>query len=88
MSSLLSVPLLAQNNGSDVAGMIGGGLCLVLWLVVAVASLAAFIWAVVDIIKREDLDTGMKIVWLLVCFFLGIIGVAVYYFVGRKPGGA
>ena len=77
-------PLLALDDGG-IAGAVGGGVCGLIGLVISVLSLVAFIWAVIDIVKRGDLEVGMKIVWLLVCFFLGILGVAIYYFVGRKP---
>jgi len=53
-------------------------------LVIISLIILILIWAIVDIVKREDLDLLRKIVWILVCLFLGIIGVGIYYFVGRK----
>jgi hypothetical protein len=50
---------------------------------VAILSLVAFIWALIDILKAKN-DPGWKILWVIVCFFLGVIGVILYYFIGRK----
>ena len=98
LSSPLAVPLaflppLAQaqvefqDGGEAVgaAGLLGGGLCMVIALAFAVLSLIAFVWGLVDVIKREDLDGTMKLVWVLVMLFLGVIGTAIYYFAGRGP---
>ncbi|MFQ5892146.1 MAG: PLDc N-terminal domain-containing protein [Candidatus Methanofastidiosia archaeon] len=51
---------------------------------VAIVWLIVFIWALVDIIQRKDLSTIWKIIWIVVCFFLGIIGVIIYVLIGRK----
>ncbi|MFH5803969.1 PLD nuclease N-terminal domain-containing protein [Alienimonas sp. DA493] len=69
-------------------GLLGGGLCGLVVLALAAASVIAFIWALVDIIKREDLDGTMKLIWILVVLFTGVLGAIVYYFVGRSPGGS
>ena len=47
-----------------------------------IISLIAFIWALVDIIKAKK-DTSWKIIWILICLILGIIGVIIYYFVEK-----
>lgn len=52
-------------------------------LIFFVVSLIALIWAIIDIANADE-DTGYKIIWLLICLFLGIIGVLLYYFVGRN----
>ena len=76
-----------MNNGGGAVEIVGGGLCFVIAMVFVVLSFAALIWVIVDVVKRDDLETGMKIVWILVAWFLGLLGVALYYFIGRKPGG-
>ena len=65
-----------------VLGAIFGGIGL-LWLLVMIASIALVIWAVLDIIKAKNKD-NFKVIWILVVVLLGLIGVAIYYFVGRK----
>ncbi|QDT14023.1 PLD nuclease N-terminal domain-containing protein [Alienimonas californiensis] len=76
-----------QANAEAAAGGImaaaGGLLCV--GLVFSLAALAAFIWVVVDVSKRPEMDTGMKVVWALVAWFVPILGPIIYYFVGRKP---
>jgi len=44
----------------------------------------AWVWALIDILKSDFKDGTNKIVWLLVVFFLYILGVLLYYFIGRK----
>lgn len=36
-----------------------------------------------DCIKKET-DTGKRIGWILVMLFIPYVGVALYYFIGRK----
>lgn len=56
-------------------------------LPVMLVSIAAVIWAIVDVVRREDIDSGMKLVWIAIFFFLWIIGVMIYYIVGRETKG-
>ncbi|NNJ24933.1 PLD nuclease N-terminal domain-containing protein [Alienimonas chondri] len=80
------VPMLAQvEQEIGVGGAVGGGLCFLLIIAFAILSLVAFVWAIVDIAKREDLDGTMKLVWILVVLFTGVLGAVIYYFVGRSP---
>jgi len=88
LSHLAFLPPLAQvNNGGGAVEIVGGGVCLIFVLAYAALSLAGLVWVIVDVVKRSDLETGMKIVWILVAWFLNLLGVALYYFIGRKPGG-
>ena len=58
----------------------GFGLFLLLF---GLISLIAFIWALIDIARTKK-DFGYKIIWVLICLILGIIGVLIYYFVEVK----
>ena len=51
--------------------------------IIAIAGFIAFIWALIDIIKAKN-ETNWKLLWVVICLFLGVIGVIIYYFVGRK----
>jgi hypothetical protein len=67
---------------SDVGAAIGG----VLILLLVVALVALWIWALVDAIRvPDDADyrAGTKLVWVLVIVLTGFIGAAVYLAVGR-----
>lgn len=50
-------------------------------------SLALWIWALVDVIKRDDFEGNNKIIWLLVVILLQGFGAIIYYFAGRKKVG-
>jgi hypothetical protein len=67
---------------SDVGAAIGG----VLILLLVLALVALWIWALVDAIRvPDDADyrAGTKLVWVLVIVLTGFIGAAVYLAVGR-----
>lgn len=53
-------------------------------LPVMLVFIVVVIWAIVDVVRREDIDSGMKLVWIAIFFFLWIIGVIIYYIVGRE----
>jgi heme/copper-type cytochrome/quinol oxidase subunit 2 len=56
--------------------VVGGG-------ILAIGCLAAWIWALVDILKNEF--TGLnKLIWFLLVIFLPLIGVICYYIIGTK----
>ena len=56
--------------------VVGGG-------ILALACLAAWIWALIDILKNEFIGPN-KLVWLLLVILLPLIGVICYYFIGTK----
>jgi hypothetical protein len=67
---------------SDVGAAIGG----VLILLVVLALVALWIWALVDAIRVPDdahYRAGTKLIWVLVIVLTGFIGAAVYLAVGR-----
>ncbi|WP_421077395.1 PLDc N-terminal domain-containing protein [Methanothermococcus sp. Ax23] len=49
-----------------------------------IIRIVVFILVVIDILKRDDLDTLEKILWLLVVWFLGIIGAIIYYLLSKR----
>lgn len=42
-----------------------------------------WLWSLIDILK-SDFEGNGKIVWLLVVFFLSLLGSILYLFIGRK----
>ena len=65
-----------MDGSGGIAGMIG--------LLIGLGFVIIWIWALVDILKSDFKDGTNKIVWLLVVFFLYILGALLYYFIGRK----
>jgi hypothetical protein len=62
-------------------GLIAG----LLYLVVVVGMLVFWVMSLIDILKSDFKGgSGIKIVWLLVVFFLQILGAVIYYFIGKK----
>jgi prolipoprotein diacylglyceryltransferase len=62
-------------------GMMGFPIFMGLWFVI---SIIVFIIVLIDILKRDDLDTLKKILWILVVWFLGIIGAIIYYLLSKR----
>ena len=55
---------------------------------VVLVEVTLLIIALIDLVKREHVRGGNKIVWALVIVFISMIGPIVYLIVGRqeKPG--
>ncbi|WP_423793364.1 PLDc N-terminal domain-containing protein [Methanocaldococcus indicus] len=49
-----------------------------------IIKLIIFIVVFIDILRRDDLDTLEKILWILIVWFLGIIGAIIYYLLSRR----
>ena len=66
-----------------ILALAGGWLCLIVAL--GVLSLAAMIWAIIDIAGRADFDTTQKVIWVLVVLVFEVFGALAYYFIAKKP---
>ena len=67
----------ARGVGAGIAGL---GL---VFLILAILATVFWIWMLIDCLtsSREAIE---KLIWLLVIFFLHILGALIYYFVGRN----
>jgi uncharacterized RDD family membrane protein YckC len=68
--------------GSIIGGLFG----LLVWLVMAVLSLALFafwLWMLIHAITNKGLGGIEKIVWVIVIIFLPFLGSLIYFFIGR-----
>jgi len=67
--------------------VLGGGMMLVM-VVLGLAALALWIWALIDAIRNPALDPTMRIVWILVIVLTSWIGALMYLAIGRSatPG--
>ncbi len=48
-----------------------------------IGFLVVWIWALIDILKSE-FSGNNKIIWLLLVIFIPLLGVILYYFIGRE----
>lgn len=51
---------------------------------VALIELGLLVWALLDIIRRERVKGGNKVVWILVVVLFNIVGPIVYFIFGRE----
>ncbi len=52
-------------------------------LILVIIASIFWLWAIVDCATNQKLDSGEKIVWLLVIFFLHLLGALIYVLAGR-----
>ena len=83
----LSVPatLLAQGtttepSGNPLAALLGGGLCMVVWLVSFVIAILLMIWVYKDAKARGQ----NAVLWLILTFFFGIVTLIVWLIIRPK----
>lgn len=82
---LNSLIMLAQGGQPDGAGgLLAGGACMIFALILGLAGLALWIWALVDAIKNPALDSNERLIWILVIVFASWIGAIIYLAIGRK----
>ena len=60
------------------------GTTIALIIPLVLIQLGLMIFALVDLIKREKVKGGNKVIWGLLVVFVGIIGPIVYLIVGRE----
>jgi hypothetical protein len=75
---------LAQAEAPD-AGILAGGLCVIIAIgLIGLVSFVIWIWALIDAIKNPALDSNMRLIWILVLVFTGVLGAIVYLLIGRS----
>ena len=50
--------------------------------IIGILTLILFIWALVDILSAPR-DPMWKLIWVIVCLVLPLLGPILYYFLGR-----
>lgn len=81
-------------EATGAAGAMAAGVIIFIWIVVvllALLGLILWIWAIIDVSKRQFANPSDKTTWLIVLivgFILGLhlIAAAIYLIVGRKKG--
>ena len=62
------------------------GQLLALLIPIVLLELGLLVWALLDVIRRERVRGGNKVVWILVIVLINIIGPIVYFIFGREEG--
>ncbi len=65
-----------------IAGIMGLSFLLMSSLLM-IAAFALWIWALVDILRNEFTGAN-KLIWLLVVIMIPMIGMILYFFIGRE----
>ena len=58
-------------------------------VLIGLAAFVVWVWMLVHAVTNRGLSDGEKILWVLLIVFLPLLGVILYFFIGRpkKPGG-
>lgn len=72
--------LLLQSDTSWIADL-GIGL-----IIIGIVLLLIWVWAIIDIARRPELSTIMKLIWIVVVVAFPFVGVILYLVFGRNTG--
>ncbi|WP_207203719.1 PLD nuclease N-terminal domain-containing protein [Actinomyces minihominis] len=81
MLAQLTATLLPMSTTGQQAASVGMS---ILIIVASIAYLALFIGALVSIVRSDKYTTGMKALWILICFIAPFVGSLVWFLFGRK----
>lgn len=59
---------------------------MIFWVIFSIVGFALFLWALIDVIRRQFPNQNDKILWVILIIVLGIIGPILYLLIGRKKG--
>lgn len=74
----------AAASGVAAAGI--GIFMILFWVLFVGVGAVIWIWALIDVIRRQFTNQNDKTLWLIIVILLGWIGGIVYLIVGRKKG--
>jgi len=52
--------------------------------ILVIAFYAASIWMLVDVLRRNDLGAGAKVLWIFAGLLFSLVAVLLYVFVGKR----
>lgn len=58
----------------------------IFWLIFGIGSFILFLWAFIDVLRRQFQNPNDKILWIVLIWFIAIIGPILYLAIGRKKG--
>ncbi len=75
-----------HSGPEPVAGVLAGMFMLIPCCLVSVAlgQVVFFLVTLIQILSNRVMDTNKKIMWLLVCWFLPLLGCILFWTIGRK----
>lgn len=59
---------------------------LLFWLVFGLGGFILFLWALIDVLRRQFENPNDKILWIVLIVFIGWLGPILYLAIGRKKG--
>ena len=59
---------------------------LVFWFIFGIGGFVLFLWALIDVLRRQFPNQNDKILWIVLVVFLGWLGPILYLIIGRKKG--
>jgi predicted metal-binding membrane protein len=74
--------LLAQDDAA--APIIFGGGFLLVWLLLGIAALILWLWALIHAIQNPSLSGNERLIWILVIVLTSWIGALIYLAIGRQ----
>lgn len=89
----LTDPLSLTNTANDAASAAAGGAVLAgfagvmifVWIL-AIVGFVFWIWALIDVIRRQFTNPSDKTLWIILVVILGYLGAILYLIIGRKKG--
>ncbi len=79
-AALLAQETTTEPSANPLAALLGGGLCMVVWLVGIVIAILLMIWVYKDAKARGQ----NAVLWLILTFFFGIIALIVWLIIRPK----
>jgi len=55
-----------------------------IFIVIGLVGTIFWIWMLIDCLTRRSLQTGERIVWVIVILFTHLLGALLYFFIGRS----
>ncbi|HLB95452.1 MAG TPA: PLDc N-terminal domain-containing protein [Patescibacteria group bacterium] len=74
----------AAAAGTAAVGIFAG-VMIFIWIL-AILGFAIWLWALIDVIRRQFTNPNDKTLWVILVVVLGVIGAIVYLIAGRKKG--